>query len=115
MILLKSGRRFVSGSVDSRRNTTLSGSIGYCVSKRWMRDKRRERTITVRSRCLQVSILFCDILDARTILDLWSSLLTLGKIQTSLVLLSLNRSLMGVQVVMSDDDGAGVTLVQLFK
>jgi hypothetical protein len=64
---------------------------------------------------LQISIFLSYINDARTVLDIRSSLLTLGKIQTGLVLLSLNRSLMGVQVVVTDDYGAGVTPVQVFQ
>jgi len=58
---------------------------------------------------VQVSIFLSYINDARTVLDIRSSLLTFGKIQTSLVLLSLNRSLVGVQVVVTDNHGAGVT------
>ena len=60
-------------------------------------------------------LIFMYCIKARAILDLWSSLLTLGKIQKLLVLPSLNRSLMGVQVVVPDYHGAGVAPVQFFE
>ena len=57
---------------------------------------------------LNVLVLLLGI-EAGAVLDLWSSLLTLGRVDASIALPSLNRSLVDVgEVAVAEDDGLGV-------